>query len=144
YHLDTLGTRLGLEHPANGVLLSKIGEYRNVIWLVDTEGAILDALHPPITVLRAMSGPGLASTLAAYTQLGGRVWLTGGGAAYASLAAFNKTTNDPGSTTVFSSSPQFNELAPSRLMYDAAHWQSSIASTKGGVRTSRYEPFVRF
>ena len=86
-----------------------------------------------------MSAPGKASTLAAYVQLGGRVWLAGGGAAYASLRHFDKGSNNRGQTTVFSSAVQFGELVPSRIMYDGAHWQSSMGVTKGSVHTFRYD-----
>jgi hypothetical protein len=143
YSYDTLGTRLGLENPANGVLLANIGRYKNLIWLVDDQGAQLtenlDQLIFPVTALYSMSQPGHASTLEAYTQLGGRVWLAGGGAAYASLRHFDKGSNNRGQTTVFSSAVQFGELAPSRIMYDGAHWQSSLAVTKGSVHTFRYD-----
>ena len=148
YDYDTLGTRLGLERPANGVLLSRIGRYKNLVWFLDPLGAQydfhLDQRIQPVTALWAMSGPGLASTLAAYTQLGGRVWLCGGGAAYASLVQFDKRGNNSGQTTVFSSAAQFGELAPSRLMYDAAHWQSQIAVVKSGIQTIRNDYYVRF
>lgn len=140
---DTLGTRLGLENPARGVLLSRIGEYRSLVWMVDERGAsffeALDQSIFPVTALAAMSGPGLASTLAAYTQLGGRVWLMGGGGAYASLRKFDLGRNNQGQTTIISSAPQFGELAPGRLMWDGAHWQSVIAITKSGIFTSRYD-----
>jgi hypothetical protein len=144
YEYDTLGTRLGLENPARGALLSRIGQYKNLIWLVDADGAAKFRLNPnayPITALEAMSGPGLASTLEAYTQLGGRVWLAGGGAAYASLIEFNKGGNDLGQTT-FSSLPLYSELAPGRILYDGAHWQSTMAVTKGLISTTRYENTV--
>ena len=142
YEYDTLGTRLGLENPARGVLLSRIGQYKNLVWLVDADGVVKDAISPdayPVTALKAMSGPGLASTLEAYTQLGGKVWLAGGGAAYGSLILFDKRNNNSGQTTVFSSLPQYSELAPSRIMYDGAHWQSTVAVTKSLITTARYE-----
>ena len=141
YDFDTTGTRLGLENAANGVLLSKIGRYRNLIWLVDDQGAQynagLDQGIFPVTALWAMSGPGRASTLAAYVQLHGRVWLAGGGAAYASLINFDKKTNNQGQTTVFTNAQ--GELVPSRIMYDGAHWLSSLAVTKGAIHTFRYD-----
>jgi len=146
YEYDTLGTRLGLENPARGVLLSRIGAYKNLVWLVDADGVTKDAINPdayPVTALKSMSGPGLASTLEAYTQLGGRVWLGGGGAAYGSLILFDKRTNNQGQTTVFSSLPQFSELAPSRIMYDGAHWQSEVAVTQSLIQTTRYEYTVK-
>ena len=147
YAFDTLGTRLGLENPSNGVLLSRIGKYQNLIWLVDDQGAQLteanDQLLFPVTALYSMSAPSKASTLAAYTQLGGRVWLAGGGAAYASLRHFDRPANNRGQTTVFSSAVQFGELVPSRIMYDGAHWQSSIGVTKSGINTFRYDYTVQ-
>jgi len=146
YEYDTLGTRLGLENPARGVLLSRIGQYKNLVWLVDSDGVTKDFINPsayPVTALKAMSGPGLASTLEAYTQLGGRVWLAGGGAAYGSLILFDKNTNNQGQTTIFSSLPQFGELAPSRIMYDGAHWQSTVAVTKSLISTNRYDYSIK-
>jgi len=146
YEYDSLGTRLGYENAARGVLLSRIGQYKNLVWMVDADGVTKDAINPdayPPTALKSMSGPGLASTLEAYTQLGGRVWLCGGGAAYGSLILFDKRGNNQGQTTVFSSLPQFGELTPSRIMYDGAHWQSSVAVTKSLISTSRYEYTVK-
>jgi hypothetical protein len=143
YEYDTLGTRRGLENPALGVLLSRIGQYKNLIWLVDETGATyiasLEQSIFPVTALYAMSGPGRASTLAAYTQLGGRVWMAGGGTGHASLKNFDRPGNNVGQTTVFSSAVQFGELAPGRIMYDGAHWQSEIGVSKGPYRTFRYE-----
>ncbi len=147
YPYDTLGTRLGYENPARGVLLSLIGQYKNLIWMLDERGAGnnegFDQSIRPVTALYAMSGPGRASTLAAYTQLGGRVWLLGGGVAYATLVLFDKRANNQGQTTVFSSAAQFGELAPSRIMYDGAHWRSSVAVTKALIRTKRYDNTVK-
>ena len=143
YDYDTLGTRLGLENPARGVRLSRIGAYKNLVWMVDGEGAqylpSFDQQVFPVTALLSMSGPGLSSTLEAYTQLGGRVWLCGGGAAYASLQLFDKRANNQGQTTIFSSLPQFAELSPSKIMFDGAHWQSAVAVTKSNIATVRYE-----
>ena len=141
YSFDTLGTRLGLENAANGVRLSKIGGYKNLIWLVDDAGAQytdnLDQSIFPVTALYSMSGPGRASTLAAYIQLGGRVWLAGGGAAYSSLVNFDRRNNNQGQTTLFTDVQ--GELVASRIMYDGAHWRSSIGVTKGSVTTFRYD-----
>jgi len=140
---DTLGTRLGLENPARGALLSTIGKFRHLIWIVDDVGAqyieSIDQTIFPITALYAMSGPGQASTLAAYVQLGGKVWLMGGGAGFASLRRFDRGNNNQGQTTVFSSSSAFNELGPGRIMFDGAHWRSSMAVTKSGIRTVRVD-----
>ena len=143
YEFDTMGTRLGLENAARGVLLSRIGQYKNLIWLVDETGAqyiqSIDQSIFPVTALYAMSGPGRASTLAAYVQLGGRVWFTGGGAGYASMRNFDVPRNNVGQTTIFSSAVQFAELGPGRIMYDGAHWQSTMGVTKSSVRQYRYD-----
>jgi hypothetical protein len=67
----------------------------------------------------------------------------GGGAAYASLRLFDKGGNNVGQSTIFSSLPQFSELAPSRIMFDGAHWQSEVSVTKSAISTSRYENTVK-
>ena len=132
YAFDTLGTRRGLQDAAQAVPLSVLASYRHVLWLVDTQGATYNLTQDqtifPITTLRAMSGPGLTSTLAAYVLMGGQVWLAGGGSAYASLAQFDKRNNNLGLITVFDH-PTFGELGPSRPMYDAAHVRSSLGVT---------------
>src|SRR5262249_25640000 len=137
YDFDTLGTRLGLENPGRAVLLSKIGQYKNLIWFVDSDGASFDGTASqasfPLTALRAMSGPGRGSPLSAYPALGGRVWLSGGGGAYATLVNFDKRNNNKGQTTVFQSIDPYDELAPSRIMFDGAHWQSSMGVTKAAT-----------
>jgi len=141
YSFDTLGTNLHLENPANGVLLSRIGAYRNIVWLVDGEANSfsLPSVYPP-GALFTMSAPGHASTLEAYTQLGGRVWLVGGGAAYSSLISFKKS-KDQGQTTVFTA--REGHLGPGRILYDGAHWQSAVGVTRAVVRTLRNERSVR-
>jgi len=66
-----------------------------------------------------------------------------GGAAQTSLILFNKSANDQTLNTVYSSLPQFNELAPSRILYDGAHWQSEVSVCKSLIQTNRYEHDVR-
>ena len=85
-----------LENPANGVRLSRLGQYRNVVWMVDGRATTyLDVLGIlPMPVLRYMSSPGRASALGAYVRAGGRVWLLGGGAGTVSVDEFNRTRND--------------------------------------------------
>jgi hypothetical protein len=63
----------------------------------------------------------------------------GGGAGYASLRHFDKGGNNRGQTTIFQSVDPFGELAPSRIMYDGAHWQSTMAVTRSGIHTFRYD-----
>jgi hypothetical protein len=133
YAFDTLGTRQGLEIPSNGVTLETLGHYRHVIWIVDQKGGAItpasssDAL--PITVLCFMTAPGRASSLSAYVQAGGRVWLMGGGAATASINAYSEFAgNNVAGNPVWTNSD--GELVPSRLMFDAAHWQSGFSNAK--------------
>ena len=128
YDFDTLGTRLGLEVPSFGVRLGKLGQYRQVVWLVDglAAGNVEDGGQFPITVLRYSSSPGRASVLAAYVQAGGRVWLAGGGAGTASIVEFNATRNDAPGRFIYSNSG--GDLVPGRLMVDGAHWQSAFTA----------------
>src|SRR5262245_48613531 len=119
YAFDTLGTRRGLENAANGVPLDMLGRYRHVIWLVDDRGALNNEADDqnlrPTAALRAMPKPGVVSTLAEYIQAGGQVWLAGGGAAYTSLAAWDRPTNNTGGIAVFTAAD--DELGPGRPMY---------------------------
>src|SRR5258706_551929 len=81
YAFDTLGTRLGLEFPADAAPLSRLGQYRHVLWLVDQRSAESGAFPGPVTPPEAMSGPRRASSLAAHVAAGGEAWVAGGGAA---------------------------------------------------------------
>ncbi|MEQ1833126.1 MAG: hypothetical protein ABL977_08715 [Candidatus Eisenbacteria bacterium] len=126
YAFDTLGTRRGLEDPAQAVTLAGIGRYRHVLWLVDPAAAAFDGL-PNGTALRAMSAPGRASTLAAYVEAGGRVWLAGGGGAFASLAAYNRRSNDTPAGILLTFDA--GELGPGRPIYDDAHIRTALGVT---------------
>jgi len=122
YAFDTLGTR-GL---AGGIVpLSLLGQYRQVIWMTDPVGATYIGFPTdpfvPTSSLRLMNSPGQTNTLAAYMAQGGRVWLCGGGAAFASLTPWNKRGSDP---VIFSFAD--GELVPGRMMYDFAKWRSEI------------------
>ena len=137
YAYDTLGTRRGFEIPTAGARLADIGHYRHVIWMVDGLGAgNLDPTSPvaPSTVLRYMSAPGHASTLAAYTLAGGRVWLCGGGTATASLVDFNRRRNDT-DAPVFSNVE--GELVSGRVLYDGAHWRSALQVARRAATVRR-------
>ena len=140
YAFDALGTRLGLEVPSNGVTLETLGRYRHVVWIVDQKGGAITTASAtdafPVTVLCYMSDRGRASSLAAYVQAGGRVWLMGGGAATASINAFHEFAgNNVGGNPVWTNSD--NELVPGRLMFDAAHWQSGFSNVKALVTVQR-------
>lgn len=122
YAFDTVGTQ-GL---VSGIVpLSVLSRYRHVIWMTDAvsatytgpPGSALD----PITSLRYTSSPGQSSTLAAYVAQGGKVWLNGGGAAYATLVAWNRRNTR---ADEFTSAD--GELVAGRFMYDFAYWRSGI------------------
>ena len=119
---DTIGTRGIL----SGIVpLARLGRYKTVIWYTDDVGATYIGspieLLAPITSLRLMSQPGQPSTISTYLKQGGRVWMFGGGVAYATLIAWGKRntpSNDWTNTDL--------ELIPGRFMYDFPHWQSSV------------------
>jgi hypothetical protein len=138
YSFDTLGTRLGLEDPSRAVTLDRLAHFRHVIWLVDFSGAANgNGSDPtfPITTLRAMSQPGRLNALEQYVQLGGQVWLAGGGAAFASLINFDSRANNSGQLTVFDVAN--GELGPGRILYDAAHIRSAIGVTRANLDFAR-------
>lgn len=145
YSFDTLGTRRGFELPSSGVPLSLLGRYRHLVWLNDITGAITtqkpESVVDPISTLRWMSAPGRANTLAAYVYAGGEVWIAGGTGLLNATLPYNATgsrNNDniyPGTNQVFSAS--VGELAPGRLAFDAARWQSEFTSSKVNALTPR-------
>ena len=115
YAFDTLGT---LEYPY-GVPLSLLTRYRHVIWYVETPAG--SAGNPPLPVLRVMASPGHENALAAYIAQGGKVWLCGGGAAFATMRSWNRVGSSPSQYT-----SRDGELVPGRMMYDFAHWREGI------------------
>jgi hypothetical protein len=135
YEFDTIGTRTGLQETV--VRLSRLGQYKHVVWIVDAKGAtyVGPGSDPavPITALRYMSGPGRFNALAAYVKQGGRLWLTGGGGAMATTGPWNNppgNNNDANGVTFSSTVP---ELIPGRFMYDLVTWRSEIkVVTVGG------------
>jgi hypothetical protein len=114
YRFDTLSTRGMLD----GVPLSVLAGYRHVVWYTDEIGATVNQ-PPDETALRQMSAPGHGSTLKAYVQQGGKLWLCGGGAAYATLIDWNRFS--PNEYTA-----RDGELVPGRMMYDFAHWRQGV------------------
>src|SRR6185312_8024159 len=64
--------------------------------------------------------------LSTYITQGGKVWVCGGGAAYATLVSWNKPN-----TTAFDYSARDGELVPGRFMYDFAHWREGITTGAG-------------
>jgi hypothetical protein len=72
-----------------------------------------------------MCSPGHVNALVTYIQAGGRVWLAGGGAAYASLAVFDVGENNSGGITRFDFA--HGELIPGRMLYDVGHVRSELS-----------------
>jgi hypothetical protein len=160
YSFDTVGTRGLLTGVAssNGyqsgtVPLSLLADYRHVVWMTDPTSATNPGVQydpvRPMSALRYMSMPNHESVLAAYAAMGGKVWLLGGSAAYASLIEYNARNalnNDskygPG-MTVFSNDA--GELVPGRLMYDMAHARSELVNmTVSTTATSVSRALGRF
>jgi hypothetical protein len=137
YAFETTGTR-GI---VNGIMpLSKLGQYRKVVWYTDATGATYFDVpsHPfvPSTSLRWMSSPGQPNTLSTFLKQGGEVWLFGGGAALANLGPWHKRGSEPNIFT-----PQDNELVQGRMMYDFAKWQSQV-TVSGAVEAGKNVPAV--
>jgi len=137
---DTLGTRGIL----SGIVpLARLGRYNVVIWYTDDVGATYTGspieLLAPITSLRFMSLPGQPSTISTYLKQGGKVWMFGGGAAYATLISWGRrnTPSDDWTNTDL-------ELIPGRFMFDFPHWQSSVAirpARQALINNSDWAPF---
>jgi hypothetical protein len=128
YLRDTLGTRGIL---SGLVPLAVLGRYKLVVWYTDDIGATytgapVDQLSP-ITSLRLMSSPGNPSPLSTYLKQRGKLWLMGGGAAFATLASWGRTGTPSEDWT-----NQDRELIPGRFMYDFVKWQSSVAIRPAG------------
>lgn len=125
YNYDTLGTR---QITTGIVPLSTLGRYKTVVWYVDAGGANLTDLPTdsrlPTTSLRFMSSPGQSNTLAIYARQGGRVWLFGGGGAYATIGPWNR-----GSASIFTdpeTNPNEGEIVPGRFLYEFVHWRNGL------------------
>jgi len=126
--VETTGTR-GI---ASGLVpLARLGKYKLVVWYTDDIASIYTGnpidLITPISSLRHMSSPGQPSTISTYLKQGGKVWMLGGGAGFATLAAWQKRNTLPDEFTNFD-----GELVPGRFMYDFAHWRSAL-TTKPAV-----------
>ncbi|HET9328208.1 MAG TPA: hypothetical protein VFQ05_15685 [Candidatus Eisenbacteria bacterium] len=120
---DTLTTRGIL----SGIVpLARLGRYKVVIWYTDDTGATYTGspleLFAPTTSLRFMSQPGQPSTISTYLKQGGKVWMFGGGAVYATMINWGRRNTPPNDWTNIDL-----ELVPGRFMFDFAHWQSSVA-----------------
>lgn len=140
FSFDTLGTRLGLTDPARAVTLSRLLDYRHVIWLVDSDAAqISDALDQrifPITALRAMSKPGHQNVLRDYLSAGGDVWMAGSGAALATLLDYDVRSNNLSPHVIFNVAA--GEMTPDRMLFAEGHLRCTIAAARlGGLSFER-------
>jgi hypothetical protein len=76
------------------------------------------------------------NTLATYVKQGGKLWLTGGGAASGVSYGFNDPNNDQPTKTWDVASVR-NELGPGRFMFDIAKWQSRFRILRPEARIKR-------
>jgi hypothetical protein len=123
YSYDVFHTsRIGILDKT--VRLETLGKYKNIVWITDPG---VTALNPSggAYSLRYMNFPNRVNTLGAYMRQGGRVWLVGGGGAFATCKdMFNSQTNDAYAFTY--SNRVLTELQPGRFMYDIMHWRSEL------------------
>lgn len=125
YDFDTLGAHF---MRTTDFSLSLLGRYRNILWLVDGESAInydqiFNTTIQPMPFFRYLAGPGVSNPLVVWMRQGGRLWLMGGGVAYASLRDFSVLGHPQ---NVFSSSN--GELVAGRFMHSYAHWRSELTT----------------
>ena len=138
YAFDTITTRTGKENPT--IPLADLATYAHIIWYVDGYASQFafdeiggDPTNPlfPETTLRYMASPNHQNTLAAWVTQGGRLWLFGGGIAYATTAPYDNRGNNVLVKT-FRSDLAKPDLVSGRFMYDVAHWQAEFKCV-GGV-----------
>jgi hypothetical protein len=140
YAFDTLGTRLGLEVPSNGVTLETLGRYRHVVWIVDPKGGAITSASAtdafPVTVLCYMSDRGQREQ-PVRVRAGRRPCLADGrwGRDGVDQRLPRVRRQQRGRQPVWTNSD--NELCRGRLMYDAAHWQSGFSNVKALVTVQR-------
>jgi len=123
YGYDTLGAHF---LKAGQLTLPLLNRYRNVIWMTDENSALgytaaYNSSNHPMPYIRTLAQPGVQNPLVEYAQQGGRLWISGGGFALASLIYYNRIGSP---NNIYSN--VFGELVPGRIMYDVPHWQSEI------------------
>jgi hypothetical protein len=123
YAFDTLATHL---RPPGTLSVQLLGRYRHVIWMCDLTSSLNYGENPytqarPMPLLRELSSSAVQNPLRTWLLQGGRMWLMGGGAAYASLRDHDAAKSP---NNVFANS--LGELVQGRLMYDSAHWRSEL------------------
>lgn len=136
YDFDTLGAHF---IRTADFTLSQLGRYRNIVWMVDGESAIsfdqyFNTTVQPMPFFRYLTAPGVANPLVLWMRQGGRLWLMGGGAAYASLREYSVLGHPQ---NVFSSDN--GELVAGRFMHRYAHWRSELTTyrSREARRSSR-------
>ncbi len=137
YDFDTVSTR---SIALGGMSLGRLDRYRNIVWITDFTRA-RNGINPigsgafSIPMLRALTEPGVNNSLAVWISQGGRLWLMGGGAAYASLISYKPPRGTP--DNVFTEST--GELVAGRFPYAFPHWRHEITlnSTTRAARSPR-------
>ncbi|MCC6650064.1 MAG: hypothetical protein IT348_02825 [Candidatus Eisenbacteria bacterium] len=128
YQYDTLATRF---QRGGIVSLSQLGEYSHIVWYTDYKSSTY--LNPPdyptnaMPALHAMSYAGVSNVLAIWVRQGGKLWLSGGGAAGSLQREWEKAGSSP---TIFSAAD--GELTAGRFMHDITHWRSEITTGTSG------------
>jgi len=133
------GYRYDTVYPAaaetNGfVTLELLGRYKHVLWITEANSATGNNGPLGKGVLRVMSEPGHANTLAAYVTLGGSIWMAGGAATEATMMPWdvgvNNTKDPPGvlKWSLTAETGRAPELGAGRMPYDLGHWRTDIWS----------------
>jgi hypothetical protein len=124
YDFDTVGTHNGNEFA---LTLGRLAHYRNIIWMVDQSSAFVSTGQfggaNPMPLLHAWTMPGRGNPLVTWLQQGGRLWVMGGGAGYASTIEY---VSNQQPKNVFSFDQ--GELVPGRFMYNRAGWRSEFTA----------------
>lgn len=139
YEFDTLSTHTLRLADFD---LSYLSRYRNIIWMVDGASAsgnnnLFSTTVQPMPMFRYLAQPGVFNPLITWIQQGGRLWLLGGGASFASLRDFDV----PGTpSNRFSNSE--GELVPGRFMFNYTHWRSETETyfSRRAQRSERAQP----
>lgn len=137
YDFDTLSTR---SIPLGAISLGLLDRYRNIVWATDITRA-RNGINPigsgafSMPMLRALTGPGVGNPLAVWIAQGGKLWVMGGGAAYASLIAYKPARGTP--DNVFTEAT--GELVPGRFFHAFPHWRNEITlnNTARAARSPR-------
>jgi hypothetical protein len=145
FSFDTLGTRgmrSGLAESIDGgplqqagsVPLSKLADYRHVIWITDRNAALssqpFDSPVNPMAAMRHWSSAGRTNVLTTYSEMGGKVWLIGA-TATAACMPWDRVQNNGGGVTRFDAGPPYEELVEGRMPWDAAHLRSRVLAATG-------------